>query len=216
MDFRRDLFYRFNRDKETYWVSHALHVSRTAKYSGACWLSKRNSYQCYLRPYKSLDRQPGRPRKRRPLSEGLERERRRARDPWLLATSLSPRHRSAKRTVNAYTACTQIEEAFRDLERHRWGYSIQYARSRLTQRLENPLFLTALATIATCLAGLAAKTKGWMKHFQANAVAKHPVLSVFFLARRVLQGYRFKLAANDLNAAMTLLPQLVNTNAQHP
>ena len=137
-----------------------------------------------------------------------------AREPWLLATSLSPKQWTARRIVRVYEKRMQIEETFRDLKGHRWGYGLQYARSRSTQRLETLLLITTLATIATCVAGIAVKAKGWAHHFQANTVKHRAVLSVFFLGRRVLKSTRLRLTRADLWGAAHELPLLVNRCAQ--
>lgn len=144
-----------------------------------------------------------------------ERARVHALEPWLLATSLSPKIWSARRVVRAYAKRMQIEEIFRDLKSHRWGDGLQYARSQSTQRLENLLLITTLATLATWLVGLAAKANHWMRHFQANTESRKPVLSIFFLARRMLKSHRFRLSKLDLYTAMSELPHLVNAGAQH-
>ena len=109
-----------------------------------------------------------------------------------------------------------IEETFRDLKSHRWGYGLQYARSRSPERLANLLLLTTLAVAATWLAGMAAKVKGWTRHFQANTVSNRAVLSIFFLGRRVLKSQRFKLRHQDLWDAAGELPILVNQCAALP
>jgi hypothetical protein len=182
---------------------------------GRCWLSKRSPYGCYLHRYRAFQRGPGRPRKPRRSARNGQRARAQAREPWLLATSLSPQAWSARRVVRAYEKRMQIEETFRDLKSHRWGYGLQYARSRSPERLANLLLLTTLAMVATWLVGLAAKAKGWMRHFQANTVKNRAVLSVFFLGRRVLKSVRFALRRSDLWRAAQGLPRLVNECAQH-
>jgi hypothetical protein len=108
----------------------------------------------------------------------------------------------------------QIEETFRDLKSHRWGYGLQYARSRSGERLANLLLVTTLAVAATWLAGLAAKAKGWARHFQANTVKDRAVLSVFFLGRRVLKSSRLSLRRTDIWDAARELPLLINKTAQ--
>lgn len=145
-------------------------ASRRPSYLGRCWLSSKHPYRCHLHLYKALQRGPGRPRKRSGDGRNTTRARRLARDPWLLATSLSPKAWSARRIVKLYEKRMQIEETFRDLKGHRWGFGLQYARTRSTERLEILLLVATLATLATWLAGLVAKAKGWMRHFQANTV----------------------------------------------
>lgn len=181
---------------------------------GRCWLSRRTPYACYLHVYKSFRRAPGRPRKRARTRPNEKRARRHARQPWLLATSLSPRHWTARRVVRAYEKRMQIEETFRDLKSHRWGYGLQYARSGSSERLANLLLVTTLAVAATWLAGLAAKAKDWARHFQANTVKHRAVLSVFFLGRRMLKSTRLSLQRADLWDAADELPALVGKTAR--
>jgi len=203
---------KFCYDETTTWrktTSLYRHAGERPQSLGLCWLSSKHPYACYLHLYKAFRRGPGRPRKRRP-TPNEQRARRHAREPWLLATSLSPKRWSARRVVKAYESRMQIEETFRDLKSHRWGYGLQYARSRSPERLANLLLLTTLAVAATWLAGMAAKAKGWMRHFQANTVTNRAVLSIFFLGRRVLKSQRFRLRRRDLWYAADELPTLVS------
>ena len=209
---------KFCYDETTTWrntTSLYKYASERPQSLGLCWLSSKRPYACYLHLYKAFRRGPGRPRKRRPMPKE-QRARRQAREPWLLASSLSPRRWSARRIVKAYESRMQIEETFRDLKSHRWGYGLQSARSRSPERLANLLLLTTLAVAATWLAGMAAKAKGWMRHFQANTVSNRAVLSIFFLGRRVLKSQRFKLRRQDLWGAADELPILVNQCAALP
>jgi len=202
---------------QTWQYTRSLYYKATSKaqYLGWFWLSAKRPYGCYLHLYKALRRGPGRPRKPAHPTPHHQRARRHAREPWLLATSLSPRHWSARRVVRAYEKRMQIEETFRDLKSHRWGYGLQFARSQSRVRLENLLLITTLGTLTTWLVGLAAKTKGWMRHFQANTESHKAVLSVFTLGRRVLKSRCFRLARDDLQAAVEALTELIRTSAQH-
>jgi hypothetical protein len=185
-------------------------ANATPRYLGWNWLSKRNPYGCYLHLYKAFNRGPGRPRKRTGKGTNSPKMRRQVREPWLLATSLPPKHWSARRVVRAYEKRMQIEETFRDLKSHRWGYGLQFARSRCPKRLATLLLVTTLATAATWLAGMAVKTKGWARHFQANTIKHRAVLSVFFLGRRILKSTRLALSRADIWDAADELPILVN------
>src|SRR5690606_167616 len=50
---------------------------------------------------------------------------RRAREPWLLASSLPPTSRQAQRVVRLYRLRMQIEEGFRDLKNVRYGFALR-------------------------------------------------------------------------------------------
>src|SRR4051812_39986118 len=68
------------------------------------------------------------------FNETREYYRRKAREPWLLATNLW-RH-SPSEIVAIYAARMCIEESFRDTKSHRYGWAFDYARSSSRQRLE--------------------------------------------------------------------------------
>lgn len=170
------------------------------------WLSKGQPYGCWLHVYRGKRRRaPGR-RRRKVAHE--TRVKRLAKDPWLLGTSLSGW--TAAQVVGAYDKRMQIEETFRDLKNDQWGYGLSHARSKSSQRLENLLLLTTLATLATTLVGLVARLKGLTRHFQANTTTERTVLSLFFLGRRMLKSARFRVTQSDFDHAIRTLPKLLN------
>jgi Transposase DDE domain len=184
-------------------------------YLGQGWLSSKQPYACQLHLVQGFKRGPGRPRKALRVKPNQRKTRTRAREPWVLATSLSAQHWSAKRVVGAYQKRMQIEETFRDLKSHRWGYSLQYARSNSAQRLENLLLLTTLATLSTWLVGLAAKSADLVKHFQANTEKRWTVLSLFFVGRRILKSTTHWLSPQAIREAMKALPEVVSVHSQY-
>jgi hypothetical protein len=109
----------------------------------------------------------------------------------------------------------QIEETFRELKSHRRGYGIRNARSRSHARPENLLLLPILATLATCLAGLAAQAANMARYLQANTIRDAIVLSVFVVDRRMLSSHRIGLTRQAIHHAMRTLPSLVHELAQH-
>ena len=195
---------------------HSLYPEATPKvrHIGQRVLSKRHRYTCrlyLLRAYQSrVGRHPG--RKSYGTNDALYRKLHRA--PWLLATSLPHTRNSAKAVVRAYQQRMQIEEAFRDLKNHRWGFGLRYARSRNTQRLEVLLLIALLATLLLWLHGLAAKAKQWTRHFQANTERKRTVLSIPFLGQALWRSTRFKLSRLELHQAFADLQNLVSNEAQ--
>ena len=80
----------------------------------------------------------------------------------------------------------QIEETFRDLKSHRWGFGLRYARSHSPRRLETLLLVAALASFVVWLLGLAAISLGRHHRLQANTVRSRPVLSTFFIGRQLV------------------------------
>ncbi|MBE7478988.1 MAG: transposase [Polyangiaceae bacterium] len=108
------------------------------------------------------------------------------RAPWLLATSLPHTQGSERRIKQLYTLRMQIEETFRDLKCHRWGFGLRYANCRTAKRLELLLLVGTLAALVTWLVGLGARAMDWTRHLQANTVRKREVLSTFFIGRQLL------------------------------
>jgi hypothetical protein len=83
--------------------------------------------------------------------------RKRAREPWLLATSLPVTQRTAARITAAYAQRMQIEEAFRDLKSHRYGMGFEDSLTRRAERLTILLMLHTLAMLAAWLMARAAE-----------------------------------------------------------
>lgn len=101
---------------------------------------------------KSLTRrgQPTRSRKSLKAAQG-------ARDPWLLATSLTDV--STRQIVALYAKRMQIEESFRDLKCDRYGCAFSYSLTRSAKRLAVLLLLHALATFVAWLCALTSNTQ---------------------------------------------------------
>jgi hypothetical protein len=114
---------------------------------------------------------------------GCERQKRAAREPWILATSLTA---WAKKVVTMYALRMQIEETFRDTKSHRFGIALSHARTRSTSRADMLVLLAAYAHVLYMLLGLAAEEAGLQRRFQANTVSNRRVLSLALLGRLVL------------------------------
>jgi len=102
----------------------------------------------------------------------------RAREPWLLASSLET---SAKHIAKLYATRMQIEEAFRDLKCPRYGLSLYQNGTYKLQRLRVLVMIGALAAAFSWLLGKATELSGKHRHFQANTVTHTNVLSAVFL-----------------------------------
>lgn len=106
-----------------------------------------------------------------------------ARDPWLLATSLEAE--TPEQVVGIYALRMKIEETFRDVKNHRFGWSLHHVRSKSTDRLTVLLLLASLAMIAVTLLGFATERNNVHRSYQANT-DKRRVLSLFVLGLAVL------------------------------
>jgi hypothetical protein len=130
-----------------------------------------------------------------------------AREPLVLVTSLVDSSRSV---VDAYRMRMQIEETFRDLKSHRYGWSAEDIRSRDPKRIDVLLVVAAFASLASHVIGLAATGRQFQRYFQANTVRTRPVFSTFFLGNLTLaRGRESELPARSLRAALTELARVL-------
>lgn len=146
---------------------------------------------------------------RRPAKRdcGPERQRRAAREPWILATSLDVR---ASKVVELYSRRMQVEETFRDTKSHRFGICLSHARTRSTSRADVLVLLAAFAHVVYVLVGLAAEAVRLQLRYQANTTTKRRVLSLPMLGRLVFGEHARELlepalsssAASSLRAAI--------------
>lgn len=127
---------------------------------------------------------PMTPRGRRYVIEQTgSRARRKALEPWILATSLDC---SAAKVVAMYRQRMQIEETFRDAKSSRFGLCLNQARTNSPQRAEILLLLASLAHLASVMAGIAAEALQLHLRYQANTVRNRRVLSLAMLGRMVV------------------------------
>ena len=109
----------------------------------------------------------------------------RSREPWLLVTSLT--EYKATHIVHLYRQRMQIEENFRDLKNHRFGWSLRHVRCGSAKRLNVLLLIAALAILATLLLGRLAEQHGHHRRYQSNTISNRRVLSFFVLGSMILQ-----------------------------
>lgn len=186
---------------------HSLYPQATPRvqHIGERCLSKRHHYWCRLYLVRAYQRSSGRPAKRKAYGTHTGLYRRLHRAPWLLATSLPHTRGTGAQVVRAYQRRMQIEEAFRDLKNHRWGFALRYARSRNTARLEILLLLALLATWLLWLLGLAARERGLHRQFQANTETRRHVLSIPFLGQELWRRPSTTLSITTISSAIPIL-----------
>lgn len=124
-----------------------------------------------------------------------------AKEAWLLATSLTC---AARKVVEIYATRMQIEESFRDLKSHRFGWAFCSARSKKPNRIQLLLMIAALASIALSMVGAAAEQRKLERQFQANTIRKRRVLSLITLGRRVIRT-GLEIAVHELRAALAVV-----------
>jgi hypothetical protein len=105
--------------------------------------------------------------------------RKRAVDPWVLATTRFDL--SANEVVALYALRMRIEEMFRDAKNSRYGWSLEHTGTRSAKRLEVLVLITTLAMLAVIIVGAAASEAGYARLHQANTTRRRAVLSLFRL-----------------------------------
>lgn len=108
-----------------------------------------------------------------------------AREGWLLVTSL--RTCSAADVVAIYRLRMGIEQTFRDIKNHRWGWHLHHIRGRSMQRLNTLLLLVALALAALAVIGMVAQAHDLHRSYQANT-SRSSTISIFILAAMLLRS----------------------------
>ena len=123
-------------------------------------------------------------RRRSDRGRGTQRARKRSQEPWLIATSLHTV--SPAKIMKIYAQRMQIEENYRDLKNHRFGWSFSHAKSKNPKRFLILLLIASIANIALTILGQAAESTGRHLRYQANTVRCRRVLSLFFLAKKIV------------------------------
>ena len=136
-----------------------------------------------------------------------------AKEPWLIGTSLKvSNNKDAKRIIKIYEKRMQIEEEFRDTKSHRFGFGLRYSLSAIGKRLEVLLLIGTLTTFVCWLISLSAHQKKRQLDYQSNSIKTGGVLSIVFLAcRLVYRGEVFK--KKELLISLKQLQNMVRIGA---
>jgi DDE family transposase len=177
------------------------------RYIGQVSLSRRHRYCFRMYLVRAYKPRIGRPPRRKKYFRTMYRRLHRA--PWLLATSLSHEKGSLQRIKRLYAQRMQIEETFRDMKCHRWGFGLRYGRCTSARRLEMLLLISALASLVLWLVGLCARALDWSRRVQANTERKRPVLSIVFVGQQLVRR-EIELPDGFLLAALVQLRELMS------
>ena len=180
--------YRWQGSKK--WMNASdLHEKATLKerFLGVVELAKSNPIVCsfYLFTQKKKHRVHLNLQGHRVRCSSSQKHARREREPWLIASSLTYTHNSAKKIIKIYKTRMQIEESFRDIKNQRNGFSMSEARTKDTHRFNVLMLIGALAYFAMYLIGKIAQNMNIHHDFQSNTIKNRPVLSTFFLGCEV-------------------------------
>lgn len=125
----------------------------------------------------------------------------REREPWLIATSPSLEHLTAKHVMSIYRKRMQIEEAFRDIKCERYGLGLSSSLTTHAKRLEILLLLGALALLVLWMAGVAAIKQKDHYRYQSNTIRNRRVLSSVFVGMQILRHDPGKFTQRQLRNA---------------
>jgi hypothetical protein len=132
---------------------------------------------------------------------------RREKEPWLLAASLSLSDRTALEIVNLYRTRMRIEQSFRTLKSHQFGFGFEDSRSRTAGRIAVLLLINALAVYLAWIAGNLAEQENLQSRFRSNGNRKRRTISVITLGWMVLVDDCIRLLHSELEEAMRLLSE---------
>lgn len=157
-------------------------------YLGKSLLCKTNSLNTHLylikqepKNRKSTRRKPG--GKRDELNH-----RRSGKEAWLIASSLpGGNYIKTKRIEKIYGTRMQIEQGFRDVKSHHFGFGLRNAYSRNTGRIQVLLLILMFATWIASLIGRHLEKHGLHLDFQSNSIKNKRVISLVYLGCRALQ-----------------------------
>jgi len=186
-------------------------ATTTAKALGTACMAQSNPIACQLVLYKAKPK--GRVHKNRLGQKAMNSHSRKhaasAKEPWLLATSLLPCSKLAKKVVALYTLRMQIEESFRDLKSTRFGLSLELHLTYQVERLQVMLLIASLALMVAWLMGKATELTEQHWQYQANTVRKRKVLSTIFIGLKMMWDRRTSLTTADIVAAWKTLHDII-------
>ena len=109
--------------------------TRAKSYAQASIMS-RHAHACRIVTKKKSEQRTTSGYRKRPSNYhvGNDTYRRAAKEPWILATSLSSQDCSTPQIVAYYSKRMQIEESFRDVKSHRYGLGARYAKTTSVER----------------------------------------------------------------------------------
>lgn len=202
----------YDASSERWRYTDTLYREATARvrHIGEVSLSPRHGYRFRMYLVRAYKPSRGQPRRgERSKCPHARTYRRLHRAPWLIATSLPHRPGSSQQIKQLYAQRMQIEETFRDVKSHRWGFGLHYARCNDGRRLEVLLLIGALASLVLWLVGLCGRALDWTRRLQANTERRRPVLSTVFIGRQLLRRSTLELSSQALDLAMADLRALI-------
>ena len=158
------------------------------RYIGKATLCKTNALKTYL----YLIKQKPKYRKSARRKLGGRRDelnhKQAGKEAWFLASSLpGGGYIKTKRIEKIYKARMQIEQSFRDLKSHHFGFSLRNAYSRDPQRIQILLIIAMIAIWIAWLIGRYLEKNKVHLDFQSNSIKIKRVISLVYLGCRALK-----------------------------
>jgi hypothetical protein len=179
----------------------------SASYVGQVYLAQGNPLAChfYLMKQRKMNRvKRNLAGKKIQCSVSIKHEKR-ENEPWLIASSLCYKKISAVEVMMIYKKRMQIEESFRDLKNTRNGFGLRHCRSFHHERLNIALLISALATFALWIIGVATKNRNLHYTFQTNTTKIRNVLSDFMIAWQALMRENIRFTKAEHSAALDVI-----------
>lgn len=177
------------------------------QFLGQCQVGKWQPWRTWLVSVsKRLKGRKSLGRRGHPRTNGADRKHARgAREPWLLATSLSTLR--PRQVVALYAKRMQIEELFRDEKNGRfgWSFGVVSVASNDANRAAVLVAIVALGVIAMTLLGLTIEGRKLHGRFQANTIRRRRVLSFFVLGTLAAASGEYLPTPEELLQALAFL-----------
>ena len=188
------------------------YATRSPKRLGAGWLSRVKPNAAVFHVYKKAKQ--GRVAKSK-LGQPIHNARhnkmaKRGREPWLIVTSTSLNHLTAKQVISIYAKRMQIEEGFRDIKCERYGLGLSTSLTKTAKRLETLLLIGALALLIIWMTGVAAIKEKIHYHFQSNTTRHRAVLSSIFMGMQIMRYDPGKFTKARLKLSLDQLKRELN------
>lgn len=133
---------------------------------------------------------------------------RREREPWLLCASGSLEHKTALDLVNIYRTRMRIEQSFRTLKSHQFGFSFEDTQSQSASRLQMLILIHALALFVLWIAGQIADRRALRPAYESNARRSRTTISIITLGWLALTEQAVQLTASDFMQSIHPPPDL--------
>lgn len=137
-----------------------------------------------------------------------KKNRKKAKEPWLLISHLPEHLKEPNDAVRLYKTRMQIEEGFRDTKNHQFGVGLSMARSTTAQRYDNLFLIAALTLFVLWCIGKVAYQQGYHRLLQANTVTTKAVLSHIYIAIQIIDDQRYSIDEACLKKIMNSLSQM--------